>query len=151
MPNYRIAYPKITWGASLANTLNVGYWLDNVSAWSEPRAGSEQVQAPSGVEDAWTVGRDYLLQADLAWIPGADTASPVATGWDGTTGVRAWLEWAQDKNVFRFFPDATDATTHFDCYLVDPMQGAPNAEPDGTTRLTIKIRNSTAPFDGYVR
>lgn len=149
MTSHRRAFPKILWGAALANTLNVGYWLDNVSAWSEPRAGSEQVQAPSGIEEAWTVGRDYYLQADLAWIPQTDTASPLATGWDGATGVRAFLEWAQDKNVFRFYPDANDAATHIDCYLVDPMTGAPAPELDGSRRLTIKMRNITTAFDGY--
>lgn len=149
MPNHRITYPKILWGASLANTLNIGYWLDNVASWPEPRAGSEQVQAASGVEEAWTVATDFYLQADLAWVPQTDVASPLATGWDGATGVHAWLTWAQDKNVFRFFPDATDGSTHFDCYLVDPMQGAPSPEPDGSRRLTIKIRQSAAAFDGY--
>lgn len=149
MPNHRITYPKILWGAALANTLNVGYWLDNVSAGPEPRAGSEQVQTPSGIEEAWTVGTDYVLQADIAWIPQTNVASPLATGWDGATGVGAFLSWAQDKNVFRFFPDATDAATHFDCYLVAPMSGQPTPEADGSRRLTIKIRNAAAAFDGY--
>lgn len=149
MTSYRRAYPKILWGAALANTLNVGYWLDNVTAWDEPRAGSEQAQAPSGVEDAWTVGRDYYLQADITWIPQTNTASPLATGWDGAAGVREFLAWARDKNLIRFYPDANDAATHIDCYLVDPMNGSPAPEVDGSRRLTLKIRNGATPFDGY--
>src|SRR5581483_7393698 len=125
MPNYRITYPMIKWGAAFANTLHVGYWLDNVNAWDEPRAGSETVQSPSGAEDAWDVGTDYYLAGDITFIPTTDTADPLATGWDGTTGVRAFLAWARDKNLLRFYPDATDATTHIDCYLVEPMQGPP--------------------------
>lgn len=150
MPNYRIKYPKILWGAAFANTLSVGYWLDNVSAWSEPRAGSDSVQAPSGVEDAWTVATDFYLAGEITFIPPTDTVSPVATGWDGLTGVRAFLEWVRDKNVFKFYPDASDPTTHIDgCYLVDPMNGEPTPEADGTRRIRLKIRNATSSFDGY--
>lgn len=149
MADHRRAFAKILWGPALANVLNVGWFLDNVSAWPEPRAGSEQVEAPSGIEEAWTVGTNYFLQADLRWIPQTNTASPLATGWDGAAGVGAFLSWAQDKNVFRFFPDATDGATHFDCYLSSPMSGAPSPELDGTRTLTIKIKNTVAAFDGY--
>lgn len=149
MPNYRITRPMIKWGAAFANTLSIGYWLDNVSAGDEPRAGSETVQTPSGVEDSWTVGTDYILNGDVRFIPPADTASPVATGWDGATGFRAFLAWARDKNLVRFYPDATDAATHTDCYLVSPMTGQGASEADGTRMVSLKLRNSTAAFDGY--
>jgi hypothetical protein len=148
MSNYRVTFAKILWGAGFANTLNVGYLLDNVKAGDEPRAGSAFDQAPSGVEDSWITGFDFILEAELRWIPPVNTASPVATGWDGTTGVRAFLAWARQKNVVRFYPDATSGTS-IDCYLADPMQGYGDVETDGTRRLPLKLRNSSTAFDGY--
>ena len=148
MTSFRFTRPKITWGAAFANTLSVGYPLDNVTAGDEPRAGSVFDRSTAGVEDAWITGVDYLLTADVRWIPQVDTAAPVATGWDGTTGVRAFLSWARQKNQFRFYPDATSGT-YLTCYLADPMQGLPSAESDGTRKLTMTIRNVTSAFDGY--
>lgn len=148
MPDYRGVLPKITWGASFANTLSIGYALDNLSTWSEPREGSAWEQAPSGVEDAWLVGEDFLLEADVRWIPREDTVSPAATGWDGATGVRAFLTWARDKNELRFYPDASGGSYHT-CYLVEPMTGAPAVEIDGTRTVRLRLRQSTAAFDGY--
>lgn len=147
--SFRATHPKILWGAGLANTLYFGYALDNVVAESEPRSGSEQIQAPSGVEDAWTVGTDYVLTFDARWIPQADTVTPQATGWDGATGFRAFLEWARDKNAFSFYPDATAGTVIASCYLAEPMKAAAASESDGTRRLTLKIRNASTAFDGY--
>jgi hypothetical protein len=148
MPNYRTKVPKILWGAAFANTLAIGYWLDNTAAGDEPRPGSEVVQAPSGIEEAWTIGTDFLLTGEVRYIPPTDTATPVATGWDGATGFRAFLAWARDKNVIRFYPDAT-AGTSIDCYLVEPMTGQAAPEADGTRRVVLKLRNTTTAFDGY--
>lgn len=150
MPNYRQKLAAIAWGAAFANTLNVGYWLDDVTAGDEPRAGSEQLQSPAGSEDAWTVGTDYVLQCKVRWIPQSNTSSPLATGWDGSTGFRAFLQWARDKNAFKFYPDVSDLTTHIDnCYLVEPMTGQGAFEADGTRVVQLKIRNASTPFDGY--
>lgn len=140
--------PKITWGTSFANTLSIGYPVDNWSSWSEPRQGSVWVQSMSGDEDSWIIGTDYYLQVDVRWIPTANTTSPVATGWDGTTGFRAFLEWAKAKNVFRWYPDK-DSASYVASYLVDPMNGGPTVEPDGTKRITLVIRNATTAYDGY--
>ena len=149
MPSNRFAKPKITWGAAFANTLNIGYPLDNVSAGDEPRAGSSFDQSASGVEDSWITGRDYKLTFDVRYIPQTDVASPVATGWDTVTvGFREFLYWARQKNQFRWFPDATSGT-YLTCYLADPMQGLPAMEADGTRKLTLTIRNTASPFDGY--
>ena len=148
MTDFRAKRPKILWGSGFANTLSFGYPLDNVVAGDEPRAGSSVDQAPSGVEDAWTVGTDYVLSADVRYIPQADTVSPTATGWDGATGFRAFLAWARDKNLVRFYPDK-DAGTFIDSYLVDPMTGQGSLEEDGTKRVTLKLRNASAAYDGY--
>ena len=148
MTDFRAKRPKILWGSGFANTLSFGYPLDNVQAGDEPRAGSVVDQAPSGVEDAWTVGTDYVLSADVRYIPQTDTASPVATGWDGATGFRAFLQWARDKNLVRVYSDK-DGGTFIDSYLVEPMSGQPELEEDGTRRLRIKIRNASTAYDGY--
>jgi hypothetical protein len=148
MPNYRNTLAKFLWGAGFANTLSIGYRLDNVKCGDEPRAGSAFDQTPSGVEDSWITGFDYTLEAEIRWIPATDTASPLATGWDGAAGVRAFLQWARQKNVLRFYPDASGGT-FIDSYLVDPMQGWGDVETDGTRRLPIKIRNATTSYDGY--
>jgi hypothetical protein len=150
MANYRITKPRITWGFNLLNTLSVGYLLDNVRAGPQPRAGSTTAQSPSGVGDAWTVGTDYLLAFDLRWIPQVDTAVPLATGWDGATGVAEFLRSARDMNLFRFWYDAATNFVFNDCYLVEPMTGYGDPEPDGTRRLSMVIRSYTGTrFDGY--
>jgi hypothetical protein len=149
VPSYRFTRPAITWGALFANTFNIGYPLDNVKAGSEPRVGSAFDQSQSGLEDSWVTGIDYLLIADVRWIPQVNVANPLATGWDGATGVRAWLEWARQKNLMRFIPDVTVPGTYITCYLVDPMKGAAASETDGSRKLTITLRNSTTAYDGY--
>ena len=148
MPSYRQKAPKITWGASFANTLSIAYPLDAVTAGDEPRTGSSFDRSVSGVEDGWITGVDYLLTAEIRWIPQVDTAVPLATGFDGTTGVRAFLAWARQKNPFRWFPDAASGT-FITAYLAEPMQGVPTAESDGSRKLTVTFRNTTTPWDGY--
>lgn len=148
MPSFRLKNPKILWGAAFVNTLSIGYPLDNVLAGETPRDGSTFDQSPSGIEDAWIVGTDFVLEGDVRWIPQVDTATPVATGWDGGTGFRAFLAWARQKNVVRFYPDAGAGTT-IDCYLAAPMEGSGESESDGTRRVRIRLRNPTTAFDGY--
>ena len=140
--------PRITWGTSFVNQINIAYPLDNWASYSQPREGSQWLQVESGAEDAWIIGTDYVLECDWRWIPTANTTTPLATGWDGTAGVRAFLEWARQKNEFRFYPDATSGTFYLS-YLVDPMTGAHTTEPDGSQSLRLKIRNASAPYNGY--
>lgn len=148
MTSFRFARPKFTWGGSFANTLNIGYPLDNVTAGDEPRAGSVFDQSVAGEEDAWITGVDYVITADIRWIPQVNSTGPTATGWDGSTGVRAFLAWCRQKNAVRFFPDTTSGT-YITCYLKEPMTGQGTAESDGTRKLTITLRNTTTAFDGY--
>jgi hypothetical protein len=140
--------PRITWGANYSNTLNIGYPLDDYVSYSTYREGSEFIQTMAGVEDAWIVGTDYTLEGTLRWIPTASSTNPTQTGWDGTTGVRAFLEWARQKNQIRFFPDTT-INTHILSYLVEPLDGKHEVEPDGTRSIRLVIRNATTPYDGY--
>ena len=144
--------PKITWGASFANTLNIGWPLDNPSAHSEPGPGSEQARVGATV-DAWITGTHEVLEGDIRWIPGSNGTTPgglPVTGWDGGTGVKAFLEWARNGNAFRFYPDK-DAGTYHTCYLLGPVDGGPGAEQDGTRRIRIRILDdgTQGAFTGY--
>lgn len=133
----------------LRNTLSFGYPLDSAVSYPEPREGSEWAQAPSGVEDAWDGGADELLEGDARWIPTVNTTDPVATGWDGAAGWAAFLTWARKKNALRLYPDR-DSASFVDCYLVEPMQGAPSTEDDGSRALRLKLRSTDgSAFTGY--
>ena len=144
--------PKFTWGAAYVNTLNVGWPLDSALAWSEPSPDSVWADIPSnGERDAWVPGTYDLLQAAFRWIPTANETVPVTiTGWDGATGVREFLEWARAGNILRFYPDK-DVGSYIECYLIEPLNGAPTLERDGTRQLTLKLRASTlgTNFTGY--
>lgn len=131
------------------STLQLGYPLDNATAYPEPREGSEWVQASSGEEDSWLLGDEQLVEGLARWIPSADTADPVATGWDGAAGWAAFLSWARAKNVFRFFPDAAVASYH-SCTLVEPLQGPPALEEDGSRQVLLRLRDTGGvAFTGY--
>ncbi len=80
---YRI--PKITWGTSFANTLNIGYPLDNWASYSSAFDGSQFLQVESGTEDAWVINTNYILEGDIRWIPTDNSTNPTRTGWDGAT------------------------------------------------------------------
>lgn len=143
---------KITWGTSFANTLEFGYPLDQASSYPQPRQGSEFGQSPGGEEDSWVVATDELLSFVARWIPAATGTTPegtTITGWDGATGFAAFLSWARAKNPFRFFPLRTSAS-YVTCYLMEPMQGGPQLDDQGTRQLPMVIRSSSdAPFTGY--
>lgn len=138
--------PKITWGTSFTNTLDMKYPLDDWRAYSEARQGSEFIQTESGIEDAWIIGEDFVLEGSIRWIP--TTGSVSQSGWDGATGWRAFLSWARAKNEFRFYPDK-DSGTYYTSYLVEPVNGSHELEMDGTRTVHIKIRNASGSYDGY--
>lgn len=140
--------PKITWGTSFANTLTIQYQLDNYRAYSKPRDGYKTRQTLSGVEDALWFGTDYMLEGEIRYVPTTNTGA--ATGWDGVTGWMAFLEWAQLKNAFRWFPDNASGT-YITSYLVDPLE-APDIriEPSDLSRtFRLVIRNATTPYTNY--
>ena len=82
-------------------------------------------------------------------IPTSDVGS--VDGWDGSTGWRAFLEWAWEANQFDFYPDK-DVGTNWACYLEEPRGGAPSLEPTTARRrlrLVIRSVSSSDPFTGY--
>jgi len=142
--------PRITWGTSFANQLDIGYPLDNAIAYPKPRDGSEFVQSPTGVEDSWLQGMEYYLEGDLRWLPTSNITSPVtATGWDGSTGWRAFLEWVWEKNQFRWIPNKSSPSTYILSYWVSPIFGGYELEVSGDRRMRMVIRNSSSPYTGY--
>lgn len=138
--------PKIVWGA---NTLNIGYPLDNAVSYPEPVEGSDLVVAPSGTRDVWIPRTRELLVGDVRWIPTTDTSDPVATGWDGATGWAAFLAYGRKGNSFEFYPDANSAIS-ISSYLLEPFRGEPPIESDGSRRLRLKIESvDGSAYTGY--
>lgn len=132
-------------------------YLDNAVAYSVPREGSEQVQAPSGVEDAWTIGTDEMLRCMVRAVPADPRASPaIVSGWYGESessgvnaGVKAMLKAGRDKQVMRFVPDRSSSTTYMDSYLVEPMGDAPTIDTNpGDRAFPLALRGSTV-YAGY--
>lgn len=138
--------PKITWGSGSANTLTIGYPVDEWRSYSEARDGSQFIQVESGEEDAWVIGTDFVFEGTFRWIPTASSVSQ--SGWDGSTGWRGFLEYGRAKNTFRYYPDATSGT-YYTSYLVEPLNGAHDLEQDGTRSVRMKIRNASASYAGY--
>jgi hypothetical protein len=144
--------PKITWGASFANTWEFGYPMDAVLAYPVPRDGSEFAMSPSGEEDSWIADTDYFLDGLVRWIPIVNGTTPsgiTITGWDGATGVDAALTWLRAKNVGRFFPDRGSGT-YKTFTLQAPMAGKPAQEIDATRQIALIIRATDgSAFTGY--
>src|SRR5690242_2496329 len=130
---------SILWGPTYENVLSLVAPVLDVLTDRVPRAGSEWVQSPSGVEDAWITGFDYTLTCRAAFIPdGGSSPTPLS----GSTGWQAFLDWARQKNPVRFVPDATLPAFYVDgCYLVDPTSGFGILGPDIKRQLTFTLRN----------
>lgn len=143
---------KFTWGSGYANTLYLGLPADNVIGYSSPRPGYQRTRAPSGVEDAWRPGTDYILEFDVGEVPSTDDSAgnfsgwQPATGWEGASGFEAFIDWCRDSNKPRFFPDASSGT-YIECHVYPP-EGAPELEDNGTRRVRLKLVH-TSPFTGY--
>jgi len=118
----RGAQPRITWGSGFANQIDFSGPVGGALNYSLPSRDSEFTEAPSGEADAWIEGQEQFLEVTVRWIPITNTTVPfVATGWDGSTGWRAFLEWARQMNVFRWIPDKTVPATYYTMYLVEPL------------------------------
>lgn len=130
------------------NELNLGYPLDEAVSYSRPAEGSAMAFLPSGEVDAWDAGETHVLSAAARWIPRENTASPLATGWDGATGFRAFLAHARRGNPCWLSPDITDLSAGWTMHLEAPFDDAPEPEPDMTRRVALVLRSAT-PIEGY--
>lgn len=147
---------QINWGTNNENVLTLGYPLDNVTCYGMARTGSETAQAPSGTEDGWYVATDYILEADIRWIPEVTTTNPPASGYSQPTGLDAMLTWGRAKNTIRFIPNTANPGFFVDCYLAEDLAGASSANPptlesDGTYKYHITLRNATVHFGQMIR
>lgn len=150
MATYFNTIPQITWGAGFANLVSFGEPLDTPLSYGVPREGSEWAQGSSGDRDAWITGEDHRLRALVHRIPGTNTVTPPATGWDGATGWREFLAWARGMNAFRFYPNKDDAGTFLTCYLIAPLREPPTQEDDGTRSIEIELESTDgSAFTGY--
>jgi hypothetical protein len=92
----------------------------------------------------------------VRWVPTIPRSTPaIVSGWYGENestgvncGVKAMLKAGRDKNSLRFVPDRSVCTTYMDSYLVDPMNGAPDLEPNWDRTFPMTLRGSTV-YTGY--
>lgn len=110
MPDYRRRRPRILWGADGIYALDIGQPLESPNGYSLPRAGSEEVQLRSGVEDASDAGDDFILAGTVRHIPLEDTlevgGERRASGWNGPRGWDTGLRWLRRKGIGYFCPDS---------------------------------------------
>lgn len=140
---------QVLWGPTYENQLIVADPLYDLVSDREPRDGSEFIQGSSGVEDAWITGRDFTLSGEARFIPDASAST---SGISGPLGWQAFLDWARDKNPFRFVPDQTNPLFYVDgCYLVDPLKGHGALGPDIKRKTPFKFRNPTVDFHQALR
>lgn len=131
-------------------------YLDGATTWPEPRNGSAWAEAPSGTEDAWIVGTNWHLAGTVRHIPDTPTDSPeTVSGWYGANeatgvncGVAAMLSAGRDKQTLRWVKDRADCATYVDGYLVEPMRGRPELEPNWRRTFPLELRSSSV-FAGY--
>ncbi len=143
-------------------TILFGQHIDVSRAWSQPRAGSQWVLSPSGVEDAWITGDDEMLAGVVRWVPILDTANPQnRTGWDGrredpmvNVGWANFLKFAQTAQIVVFSPDQALVATKHNVYVELPRAAdvrRPEIEnADMTRKFELVLRDSDdTPFEGY--
>lgn len=130
--------PKIEWGDNLENTIYFDYPLYDWVTRSEALDGSQFLRIESGYEDSWIVNISYVLEATVRFITQED--------WDDNW--LPFLEWARQKNQFRFYSNQYGFNTvYYLSYLVEPITEAPTIEPDGTRTIRLVIRNSSEAYE----
>jgi hypothetical protein len=121
-----------------------GWGFDDRQVEDVLRDGSEHVQSPSGLEDAWVVGTDSVLRCSVRWMPLADEgAGPGVVGVDGVMpgyGFRDFLSTGRAKSLITIVPDLTQSLS-VPAYLVEPMSDALEFEDDNTRRCAIRLRS----------
>lgn len=152
MADFREDIPKIEWGASNGNTLIFPGPPDVPRDYSEPDEGSERERITSGAMDAWITATLYVVELEVRHIPltDSDVFGFTATGWQGSTGWRAFLESAWDAEDFLIYPDK-DGATDKTCRLLKPERGNYDHENEtGMKRLRMRAyaTDGTA-FDWY--
>jgi hypothetical protein len=133
---------EIRWGTGYDNVLSFAYpqVLDDAMTWRQPAPGSREMRNSSGTSDAWVRSRDFLL---------AGTARHFMPSAWGGVGLQDFLDWAGDKNTFRFIPDSRYPGFYVDnCYLDSPFADTkPQTEQStGWQSIPIVIRQQAYDF-----
>ena len=131
-------------------------YLDGATSWPEPRKGSAWAEAPSGTEDAWIVGTNWHLAGTVRHVPDSPTDTPeTVSGWYGANestgvncGVAAMLSAGRDKQALTWVKDRSTCSTNVSGYLVEPMRGKPDLEPNWRRTFPLELRSSSV-FAGY--
>ena len=143
---------SLLFGTNFENRIDIGFPLFDILTDREERDGSEHIQSPSGIEDSWITGRDYVIDTEVRWIPDGPNTSPVQTQLSGPVSWQEFLDWARDANALRFVPDATVPDFYIDnVYLVEPRKGFGNLSPDLKRNVRLKLRNATKDFHEALR
>lgn len=150
---------SILWGVSSSgstphyeNELLIGYPAYDWVTDRVPREGSEFAQAPSGVEDAWITGRDYVFDAEIRFIPDKPSTSPDRGVVAGPNSWQAFLDYCRDKNDFRFVPNVNTPDFYVDkCYLVEPLRGFGGNLADLTRGVRLVMRTTSMDFTQAMR
>jgi len=143
---------KLLWGSSLENELRFGYPIFDFLSDREERDGSRHETSAAGVDSSWIVGRDFILDAEVRWIPDGPGTNPVQTALSGPVSWQEFLDWARDAHTFRFVPDETVPNFYIDnVALVEPRKGFGNLSPDIKRNVRLKLRNPTVDFHQALR
>lgn len=150
---------KMLWGASSSgasphyeNELLLGYPAYDWITDRVPREGSEFAQAPSGVEDAWITGRDYVFEGEFRFIPDKPSTSPERSVVAGPNSWQAFLDYCRDKNDFRFVPNVNTPDFYVEkCYLVEPLRGFGGNLADLTRGVRLVMRTTSMDFTQAMR
>lgn len=118
-----------------------GYPARNARSWPQPDAGSASMRYDSGLEDAWIIRNDQLLQLEVLSIPPVDGTTGYGTisGWDKW---RQFLEQARTGTPFTFYPNKDDVGSAVSAILVEPKSGAPAAGWEQSRTLTLTLKRA---------
>jgi hypothetical protein len=146
---YRGLTPRITWGAGYANALVFFGRFDAVIGFPREFGESTHDLTLGGDGVGYTWPEHSILSGIVRRIPRVDTAG--VTGWEGATGWDAFLtSWARDYQPFRWIYDATVPGTYTEVFLVEPMNGPPEEEPNRWKRLPLSMRRRDGlAWSGY--
>jgi len=134
--------PMIAWGAGFTNQIRL--LADSYLSFPVPRGGSQFGETTAGEEDSFVTGVSQYLSMIVRWLPHwtpLATLPYALTGWDDPTGWNAFLQWAWQKNTFRWYPDG-------DCVFVSQTVGdVAWSNLNSATRTAAAIYVNGVPLD----
>lgn len=136
----------LRWGPNFGATARLAYRFDSLITYPLPREGSKLSRSRGGAVEATLTGTDWILEADVKWVPDRDLTSPAQTGWQSGGGWQGIIAWAQNGGTVRLIPDTALPKIWIDAELVAPTTDPPSINGDATQSVHLKLRALT-PFD----